>query len=43
MVEAKEREFEVLVLWVTNIDQRINIIMQNVAKMNNDIYNFKSF
>ena len=43
MVEQKEREFEALVLWVTNIDQRINIIMQNVARINNDIYNPKSF
>jgi hypothetical protein len=43
MVEQKEREFEVLVLWVTNIDQRINIIMQNVARMNNEVYNYKSF
>lgn len=43
MVEQKEREFEVLVLWVTNIDQRINIIMQNVARINNAIYNPKSF
>jgi len=43
MIEQKEREFEVLVLWVTNIDQRINTIMANVAKANHDSFNAKSF
>ena len=32
MAEQKEREFEVLVLWVTNIDQRINNIMAHAAR-----------
>jgi hypothetical protein len=29
MIEQKEREFEALVLWVTNIDLRINNIMEH--------------
>lgn len=32
MAEQKEREFEVLVLWVTNIDLRINNIMAHAAR-----------
>ena len=43
MIEQKEREFEALVLWVTNIDQRINNIMANNAKVNQDSFNMKSF
>ena len=43
MIEQKEREFEVLVLWVTNIDQRINNIMANNAKINQDSFNMNSF
>lgn len=43
MIEQKEREFEVLVLWVTNIDIRINYIMANQAKINQDSFNLKSF
>jgi len=43
MIEQKEREFEVLVLWVTNIDQRINHIMANNAKINQDSFNMNSF
>jgi len=31
MLTRKEREFEQLVLWVTNIDNRINHIMKNQA------------
>ena len=42
-MELKEREFEVLVLWVTNIDVRINYIMANQAKQNEDSFNLKSF
>ena len=33
MLEQKEREFEKLVMWVTNVDQRINQIMEANAKM----------
>ena len=44
MIEQKEREFEALVLWVTNIDQRINNIMANSAKVSGDAsFNTKSF
>lgn len=43
MIEQKEREFEVLVLWVTNIDQRINNIMAYSAQKNQDSFNVKSF
>jgi len=43
MIEQKEREFEALVLWVTNIDQRINNIMANNAKVNQDSFNSNSF
>ena len=43
MIEQKEREFEVLVLWVTNINQRINNIMAYTAQRNQDSFNVKSF
>ena len=43
MIDQKEREFEVLVFWVTNINQRINKIMENNAKINKDAFNMKSF
>jgi len=44
MIEQKEREFENLVLWVTNIDNRINFIMDNNAKITGDTaFNQKSF
>jgi hypothetical protein len=43
MIEQKEREFEALVLWVTNIDLRINTIMGHQAKISGDDYNTNSF
>jgi hypothetical protein len=44
MMEQKEREFEELVLWVVNIENRIQIIMKNVAVAKKDYsYNFTSF
>ena len=44
MLEKKEREFEDLVLWVTNIDQRIQLVMRINAQANNDSdFNQKSF
>mmetsp|Transcript_6821 Transcript_6821/g.10994 ORF Transcript_6821/g.10994 Transcript_6821/m.10994 type:complete len:376 (+) Transcript_6821:5204-6331(+) len=36
MMEKKEREFEDLVLWVTNIDQRIKFIMSMNARLHHD-------
>lgn len=43
MIEQKEREFEALVLWVTNIDLRINNIMEHQAKISGDDFNMNSF
>jgi hypothetical protein len=43
MIEQKEREFEALVLWVTNIDLRINNIMAHQARISGDDFNLKSF
>ena len=43
MIEQKEREFEALVLWVTNIDLRINNIMEHQAKISGDDFNTNSF
>lgn len=44
MIEQKEREFENLVLWVTNIDLRINYIMQHEAIRSGDTsYTIESF
>lgn len=43
MIEQKEREFELLVMWVTKIDLRINHIMTNQAKVSGDKFNLKSF
>lgn len=43
MLEQKEREFEQLVLWVTNIDHRINYIMSNQAKDSTDTFNANAF
>ena len=40
MIEKKEREFEDLVLWVTNIDLRINFIMENNALISGNRANF---
>lgn len=36
MIDKKEREFEDLVLWVTNIDNRISFIMQQNAMSTGD-------
>ena len=36
MIEQKEREFEDLVLWVVNINARIDFIMTNNAKITGD-------
>lgn len=43
MLNRKEREFEQLVLWVTNIDNRINHIMKNQAKDGDSVFNEVSF
>lgn len=45
MIEQKEREFEKLVSWVTNIDQRINFIMeqQSKAHVNSNHFNQSAF
>jgi hypothetical protein len=44
MIEQKEREFENLVLWVNNIDNRINFVMESCALMTGDSsFNSKSF
>ena len=37
LIEKKEREFEYLVLWVTNIDHRISCIMKHDAKNNSKV------
>lgn len=43
MLQRKEREFEQLVLWVTNIDNRINHIMKNQATDSSSVFNEVSF
>lgn len=45
MLEQREREFELLVLWVTNIDNRINCIMKHTALRGptRDAFNLRSF
>lgn len=43
MLEQKEREFEQLVLWVTNINQRIDHIMNNQASDSADALNANAF
>ena len=39
MQEQKEREFEALVLWVVNIEQRIKIIMEQIANAKHEQFN----
>jgi hypothetical protein len=45
MIEQREREFELLVLWVTNIDERIKTIMQYNARNSpaKELFNPRSF
>lgn len=43
MIEQKEREFESLVLWVTNIDLRINNIMSHQARKCGEDFKLESF
>jgi|TARA_B110000285_G_scaffold231494_1_gene300367 hypothetical protein len=43
MLEQKEREFEELVLWVCNIETRIQIIMKKVALAKNEDFNIQSY
>ena len=45
MLEQREREFELLVLWVTNIDNRINCIMRHAAMQgpSKEAFNLRSF
>lgn len=44
IIEQKEREFEDLVLWVTNIEGRINVIMKSNAYIRGDKdFNIKQF
>ena len=43
MIQEKEREFEELVKWVTNIDIRINYIMRQEARDKGETFHVKSF
>ena len=44
MIEEKEKEFESMVLWVTNIDMRLNsIIKAKETYFKNDSLNNKAF
>lgn len=44
MIEEKEKEFENMVLWVTNIDMRLNsIIKAKETYFKNDSLNNKAF